>query len=203
MKNVTAELIYFTPDYLDVIAGAMSKCYERKVGPKGVLKAVDAGHFSILEHATATVDISCSLGVLGQITRHRHLSPTVKSTRGADFKGEYIIPVRVEESQFVDEYIDFVLGAFNFYHRMITAGIPHEDAAYVLPKGTVTRLRMTGNFRAWFEYFPKRLCKRAMPEHRVLAQLILDEFRKNIPIFDRPFMNCDNCLEYGCSFHHS
>lgn len=203
MENVSAKLVYYTPNYMEVIAGAMGKCYDKTVSSKGVLKAVEAGHLSVLEHGSATVDISCSLGVLGQITRHRHLSPTVKSTRGAGFKGEYVIPVRIEQSQFIDEYIDFVLGAFNFYHRMITAGIPHEDAAYVLPKATVTKLRITGNFRAWFEYFPKRLCKRAMPEHRYLAQLILEEFRKDIPLFNRPFMDCDNCSEHSCSFCHS
>ncbi len=201
MKNVTATLVSFTPDYLEVIAGAMSKCYEKTVGTKGVLKAVEAGHLSILEHAYATVDITCSLGVLGQLTRHRHFSPTVKSTRGADFKGDYIIPVRIENSKFLDEYIDFVLGAFRLYTKMIDAGIPHEDAAYVLPKATMTKLRLTGNFRAWFEYLPKRLCKRAMPEHRELAQLIHSELSFHIPLFDKDFLNCGNCTEHGCSFH--
>lgn len=201
MESVSAKLVYYTPNYMEVIAGAMSKCYEKTVSEKGVLKAVEAGHLSVLEHAYATFDITCSLAVLGQFTRHRHLSPTVKSTRGAYFAVEYVIPPAISELSSLEyEYVEHMESTFRLYHTLIDAGIPKEDAAYVLPKATLTNFRVTGNFRAWFEYLPKRLCRRAMTEHRWLAKLIHAELRKHIIIYDRDFMACDVCTEEGCRF---
>ena len=76
-----------------------------------------------------------------------------------------------------------------------------EAAAYLLPQGARTSIVVTGNFRAWFEYLPKRLCKRAMPEHRELADKIHKELATAVPeIFDRGFMNCANCTERSCNF---
>lgn len=199
--SVSAKLVTYTQDYLEVISGAMGKCYEKTVGTKGVLKAVEAGHLSILEHAHATFDIECSLGVLGQLTRHRHLSFTVMSTRGAKPKG-VIVPEKFRcDDEAYNKYMDIIEEAVRGYGDLLQMGVALEDAAYVLPKGTKTKLRVTGNFRAWFEYLPKRLCKRAMPEHRELAQLIHDELRFYVPLFDREFLNCGNCTEHGCSFH--
>lgn len=201
--GIKVTLVSFTPNYMDNISGAMSKCYEKKAGHKAVIKhAVEAGHFSSLEHSIITIDLEFSLAVLGQFTRHRHLSPTVKSSRGADFKPEFITPARIKDSKFLQEYLDFMFGAFYFYDRMVKSGIPHEDAAYVLPKGALTKLRVTANVRAWFEYLPKRLCNRAMPEHREVAKLIHKCLIEAMPeIFDRDFMNCADCKEHGCKFH--
>jgi thymidylate synthase (FAD) len=88
------------------------------------------------------------------------------------------------------------------YTAALEDGIAPEEARYFLPQGIKTKLVVTGNFRAWFEYLPKRLCKRAMPEHRKVAEAILAELKKAAPeIFDRNFMNCGvSCKEKGCEF---
>lgn len=203
MSEPSVTLIHFPPNYMDIIAGAMSKCYDKKVGHKAVVKhAVEAGHLSVLEHVSCTFDIECSLAVLGQFTRHRHISPTVKSTRGADFECEYIIPEAFKGTDWEDAYVANVTLALMLYKEMVAEGVKHEDAAYVLPKGTLTKLRVTANLRTWFEYLPKRQCKRAMPEHRVLAALLHGELAEAMPeVFLREFMNCKNCTEHGCEFH--
>lgn len=203
MDNVKVTLVHHTPNYMELIAGAMSKCYEKQATPAAVIKhGIEAGHLSILEHAQATLDIECSLAVLGQLTRHRYLSPTVKSTRGAQFKPEFVVPVTIRKMGIEHIYrrnmeLDFLL-----YNALIEEGVPPEDAAYVLPKGTMTKIRLTGSLRSWYEYLPKRVCRRAMPEHRVVAGLIKKALRKAMPeIFDRNFRDCQNCKEHGCSFH--
>ena len=72
-------------------------------------------------------------------------------------------------------------------------GYAHQDAAYFLPQGVLTSMVMTGNLRAWYEYLPKRLCKRAMPEHRKVAEMIYAELKKAMPeVFDRDFKNGDD-----------
>lgn len=195
-------LVSYTPNVVENILGAMSKCYEKKVSLKGLQHCIDAGHLSVLEHGQATFDIECSLAVLGQITRHRHLSFTVKSTRGANFEKKFYIPEKIKNSDFHSTFLNTISRCMSLYQSMIDDGIPHEDAAYILPKGIITKLRVTGNLRAWFEYLPKRLCKRAMPEHRKIAEAIHVELSKAIPeIFFRDFMNCANCREKSCSFH--
>jgi thymidylate synthase (FAD) len=79
--------------------------------------------------------------------------------------------------------------------------IDYQDLAYLLPQGTMTNMVVTGNFRAWYEYLPKRLCKRAMPEHRKVAEAIHNLLAHYVPeVFDRNFLNCKNCTEKGCDF---
>lgn len=87
------------------------------------------------------------------------------------------------------------------YHDCIKDGLKEQDAAYFLPQGVETSLVVTGNFRAWYEYLPKRLCRRAMPEHRKLAEDIHKLLADAAPeIFDRCMLNCDNCKERSCEF---
>jgi len=203
MNSVKATLVSYTPNYLDVLTGAISKCYEKKAGVKTLMKhCIEAGHLSVLEHINITLDLEFSFGVLGQFTRHRHMSPTVKSTRGADFNEEFYTPTGIISSPFLMEYIDHQLASFALYKKMIAGGIAHQDAAYVLTRATMTKLRVTANGRVWWEYLPKRLCSRAMPEHIEVASLIQQELAKAMPeIFDRNFKNCDKCTELSCSFH--
>lgn len=58
--------------------------------------------------------------------------------------------------------------AMDNYKTALAKGVPYENI--VLPQGVQTSLVVSGNFRAWFEYLGKRLCNRAMPEHRQLAR---------------------------------
>lgn len=153
-----------------------------------VKKIIDSGHLSVLEHCYASFDVQCSVRVLGQLTRHRHLSFTCKSARGSEVTQMYD-PIK-------EEVIPFVIPTVDAGKEMAL-----QDAAYWLPQGAMTDIVVTGNFRAWFEYLPKRLCKRAMPEHRALAQAIYNELVLYVPkVFDRSFMNCENCRERSCDF---
>lgn len=187
---VEAKLVSITPNYMELLKLACSKPYGNNVTNKGVEAIIKSGHLSILEHCYASFEVTCSVRVLGQLTRHRHLSFTVKSARGSEFKrycGIDDVGAKVIEE----------------YKKLISEDeYPYEDAAYLLPQGVETTMVITGNFRAWFEYLPKRLCKRAMPEHRILAARILEELQTAAPeIFERrKFLNCDNCKERSCEF---
>lgn len=191
-----ATLISYTQEYMEVLRTACSKPYGNNVTNKGVAAILKSGHLSILEHCYASFEVKCSVRVLGQLTRHRHLSFTCKSARGSCFDEMYI-PLRKEVVSAYDCH------CFDDYLDNLDEGMKEQDAAYWLPQGAMTDIVVTGNFRAWYEYLPKRLCRRAMPEHRELAELIHKELAKVAPeIFDRCFLNCEHCTERSCEFKH-
>lgn len=202
---MTVKLISYSKDYLDTILGAISQCHGRPANPKVLDSVINSGHLSVLEHAMATFEIQCSLAVLGQITRHRHLSFTVKSTRVAEFD-DYYVPEEIydlrESSDAKAIYFDFVGDSFSEYQKLITLGVSRESAAYLLPKATMTSMYVSGNLRAWLEYLPHRLCSRALPEHRDIAARIHSELTLAIPeIFNRELKRCNNgCKEKSCTF---
>lgn len=188
------KLIASTPEPLSVIKTAISQCYQKEATDATVKHILKAGHLSVLEHASASFHVTCSLTVLLQMTRHRHLSFTVESSRGSALCG-----MERKDIERIDRYNQQTMA---FYNELIYGGIRHEDAAYVLPKAALYRFVVTGNFRAWYEYLPKRLCKRASKEHRKLAQLLHNELCLLCPeIFCHVQANCAMCNERSCDFY--
>lgn len=197
----TVKLISITPNHMELLKTACSQPYGKDVTDKSVKKIIESGHLSVLEHCSASFLVKCSVRVLGQITRHRHLSFTCKSARGSKFDVLELPHCGFTTDSSTFEYFSGV--AMIPYQLALEEGVPEEAAAYLLPQGVETSMVVTGNFRAWYEYLPKRLCKRAMPEHRELAELIHQELAKAAPeIFDRNFMGCSDCKEQSCTFGH-
>lgn len=191
----TAKLVSITPNYMELLKLACSKPYGNDVSEKGIQHIINSGHLSVLEHCYASFEVECSVRVLGQLTRHRHLSFTCKSARGSKFD-----VLELPHGDFA-VFKDLSGVVMIPYQKALEEGVPEQDAAYLLPQGVRTSIVVTGNFRAWFEYLPKRLCRRAMPEHRELAEAIQKELAKAAPeIFNRTFMNCANCNERSCEF---
>ena len=191
----TVDLISMTPNYMTLLQCACRQPYGKDVTEKSIKKIIESGHLSVLEHCYASFLVTCSVRVLGQLTRHRHLSFTCKSARGSRF------------DTLVNPYTlgKVPLSTLNVGRTYIDAlkdeDTKEEQAAYFLPQGVETSLVVTGNFRAWYEYLPKRLCKRAMPEHRKLAEAIQKCLADAAPeVFDRNFMNCAPCTERSCDF---
>ena len=180
---------------MELLKVACSKPYGNDVSEKGIQAIINSGHLSILEHCYASFEVECSVRVLGQLTRHRHLSFTVKSARGSQFD-TFVNPITFE-----GEPLGGVSVGTDYVNAIVFENVTEEQASYFLPQGVETSLVVTGNFRAWYEYLPKRLCKRAMPEHRELADKIHKALAEAAPeIFDRGFMNCANCTERSCEF---
>lgn len=189
----TAKLLRVTPDAMSLLKTAAGECYQTTASDAVIRHIVQAGHLSVLEHCQATFEVSCSIVVLLQLTRHRHLSFTVQSSRGSKLKTTYDTDHPAIDGE--------VARIMNEYDRLIEFGYSKEEAAYILPKAAEYKLVVTGNFRAWFEYLPKRLCGRASKEHQELAQQIYHELMVACPeVFGQVKVNCSNCKERGCSF---
>lgn len=182
-------------DPMSILKCAAGQCYQKEANNKVIEHIVEAGHLSVLEHCYATFEVTCSLAVLLQLTRHRHLSFTVQSSRGSELKGFY---------KCGNDLIDCTnQAAMDCYHEESQEkSAPQEVLQYMLPKAVEYKMVVSGNFRAWFEYLPKRLCKRASKEHRELAKLILDVLREICPeVFMQCCTPCATCKEKGCSFN--
>ena len=187
------ELLTVTPNYMYLLKQAMGQCYQKQVGDKAVDHLIKSGHLSVLEHCYASFKVTCSISVLLQLTRHRHFSFCVQSSRGSE-----LTTVHKTGIEYLDELIAQVMEDYKYCYQECEK---KEDAAYILPKAAEYTFVVTGNFRSWFEYLPKRLCKRAQKEHRDVAISIAALLKNTVPeVFDRDFINCDVCKERSCSF---
>ena len=188
------KLLSITPDYMKLLKHAAGMCYQQEATDKTIEHIIAAGHLSVLEHCSASFAVTCSIQTLLQLTRHRHLSFTVQSSRGSKLQGCFKCG-NVD----VDATNESALRA---YSALLNLDVPYEQAAYMLPKAVEYILVVTGNFRAWFEYLPKRLCARAQEEHRELALEIQRALAAAAPeVFNRDLKNCKNCTESRCAFH--
>ena len=189
-----AKLISITPNAMSLLKRAAGQCYQKEASDAVIQHIINAGHLSVLEHCYATFEVTCSITTLLQLTRHRHFSFTVQSSRGSELTSVY---------KTGDELIDHMAKhMMQVYHDKVAEGDrKKEDLAYMLPKAAEYKLVITGNFRAWFEYLPKRLCKRASKEHQELAQKIYQALVAACPqVFGNVKPNCEHCNEKGCSY---
>ena len=187
---------------LDKCTGGMSMCYGAKCSVNSLVKAVSAGHLSLLEHANATFELECSQKCLAQITRHRHFSFTVESTRGKDITDNGYYDVAGDNKVLNQILSNYWQLALETYDLMLVYSKSKEHAAYVLPLMTNVKFYITGNLRVWFEYLQKRLCNRASDEHKELALEIYKRLHVLYPsIFNTEVMGvCSGCKESSCDF---
>ena len=152
----------------------------------------EQGHFSILEHASATFYLTgVSRALLAEITRHRHLSFSVLSQRFVDeSEANIVIPPAARGSEkLMWEFENAATGARHSYRELVEALLDsgltrkqaREAARAVLPNMVETRIVVTGNLRAWHEVIERRTAPDADAEFQQVAGLIRDELRKLAP----------------------
>lgn len=191
------ELLYHTPDPERAIATAARLCYA-PVGAaelmetmppervKSVLTTImSSGHFSTLEHASYTFAIDgVSRALTHQLVRHRIASFNQQSQRYVKFKGEVSVvkpesvAANAEASAKFDEAIQAAVDA---YHALLEAGVPAEDARYLLPNAAESKIVVTMNVRELLHFFSLRCCNRAQWEIRDMAHRMLELARPTAP----------------------
>jgi len=149
-----------------------------------VHKLREWGHWSPFEFAAATFLIEgISRNCSHQLVRHRHLSFLQESQRYTTPTDAVIPPSFFSlESDLLGEVNDLIRGAFDLYDRLVRAGIPREDARFVLPQATATRLRVKGNFRAWREVIARRLGEPSQWEIKAVMREILRQLYEAAPV---------------------
>ena len=67
------------------------------------------------------------------------------------------------------------------YDQLVRAGIPAEDARYLLPNACESKIVVTMNIRELLHFFELRCCNRAQWEIRALAWAMLELVRPTAP----------------------
>lgn len=169
-------LIQQTPDPIETIAKIASICYDSD--PKDPMKLVKHlyrnGHHSVFEHIYFTFKIEdISRACSHQLVRHRMCSFTQRSQRYCSEEGfGVILPLSIDDDlgQRYFAYNDGVLDARQCYANLVDAGVPNEDARYILPNACATELYLSCNLRELIHIANERLCSRAQWEIRELVQ---------------------------------
>jgi thymidylate synthase (FAD) len=162
-------------------------CYrsEPKGEPGRFLKArIREGHESIIEHASVTFEISgISRACSHQLVRHRIASYSQESQRYVDMSApEFVVPPSVADNvQALEVWDGFMSQVADTYHRLRELGVRKEDARFVLPNASATRIIVTMNFRTLRHFFSVRCEKAAQWEIRALALEMLRQVHTLAP----------------------
>src|SRR5215217_9124386 len=145
-----------------------------------IRRVIESGHGSTIEHINFTFAISGVTRTLShQLVRHRAgVAFDQQSQRYLNYKRpSYMVPGSLADAppELRDRFVSEMDDSLEFYGEMLEAGIPGEDARFVMPNATRTNLIMTANLRALIHMSGLRLCTMAQWEIRRLFQLIRHE----------------------------
>lgn len=167
-----------TPEELLEHAGRVCYRSESRGVPGKFLRArIREGHESIVEHASATFEVSgISRAASHQLVRHRIASYSQESQRYVDMSDpEWALPPAVagdpEARTIWERFASEVEAA---YRALQELGVRKEDARFVLPNATATRIVVTMNFRELLHLFRLRISPAAQWEIRDVCVRMLE-----------------------------
>ena len=151
-----------------------------------IVERLKTGHASPLEQVWFEFAISgVSRAFSHQFVRHRvGISFEQQSQRYVTYKkGEfpYTIPKTVEKAGMAEKMEELFGQAGALYEELVAAGVPAEDARFLLPNATTTNFKITVNFQSLLHICDLRLCTRAQWEFRRVAALLRAEVAKAVP----------------------
>ena len=152
---------------------------------------LNQGHFSVLEHASATFYVTgVSRALTHELIRHRHLSFSELSQRFVDIQTvDTVIPPALKENsnrELIGDVMDVAEQGYsmlvdNLIENGLTRKQAREAARAVMPNATETRIVVTGNMRAWRDVLYKRYSVHADAEIREFAAEVLRQLKLIAP----------------------
>ena len=117
-------------------------------------------------------------------------SEIMRYTNEAQF--EYILPPSIANDPTARELFINQINLIQESYLKLAEMVPREDARYILPNATETKMVLTFNTRSLYNFFSQRLCLRAQWEIRELAELMLAEVKKVAPLlFSKAGPSCE------------
>lgn len=215
-------LLRYTPDPEEIIAQAAKLCYspssvdelKNQIKSKDhagfIEKLIDMRHLSPIEHVTFTFGVEgISRACSHQIVRHRLASYSQQSQRYVGQQGKekggfhFIIPSSIEKIGKREWFIEKMKVIQEWYDELVDAFETNgesafEDARFLLPNATETKIIITMNARELLHFFRVRCCNRAQWEIRAMATEMLRLVKQVSPhIFKEAGPGCihDTCPE--------
>ncbi|OGP77517.1 MAG: FAD-dependent thymidylate synthase [Deltaproteobacteria bacterium RBG_16_64_85] len=153
-----------------------------------VRRVLSMGHASVLEHVVFTYGVEgISRATSHQLVRHRIASYSQQSQRYVAATFGYVTPKTIGDGQgrkraLAGQFEKHMEESARLYTEMLSAGIPPEDARFVLPNATETKILITMNARELHHFFALRLCRRAQWEIREMARRMLTLANEKAPL---------------------
>ena len=199
-KEKAVKLISITPDAENLIAycaRVSSKNQENPNIEKLLTYCYEHGHWSVFETAYITMEVNTSRAISAQILRHRSFTfqefsqsyaevpmfetyearrqdtkNRQKSIDDMDFKDKHWFTCAQDRVQTVCSFL---------YNEALDKGIAKEQARFLLPLSSKTKLYMTGNVRSWIHYLDQRCKWDTQQEHRDLALEMRKIIKEQLP----------------------
>ncbi len=166
-------------------------------------------HWSPLEQANLSLEITASRAIIRQILRHRSFNFQEYSQRYSSVKEDSLIlnEARRQDHKNRQNSIDDIKPsvkkewndkqrslnkkAYETYQWALSNDIAKECARTVLPEGaTISILCMNGTLRSWIHYLKLRCSDGTQKEHQDVAKECLRIFKEEFPIiYDAAFKN--------------
>ncbi len=144
------------------------------------------GHASPLEQVVfwfAIAGVSRSLS--HQFVRHRiGISFEQQSQRYVKFKQDklaFVMPESWSRAHLDDDYAELLAKTSELYAKALKAGIPAEDARFILPNAAPTNFHVMVNFAEMLHICDLRLCVRAQWEIRRMVAMMRAEIKRVLP----------------------
>lgn len=177
------------------------------------LRAVVLSHgdWSVVEHASVTVEFYIDRGITHEVVRHRLASYTQESTRFVNYEKKmppsflypktwdapewFVDGVRVDNqvqteadresffNQFDADWLHCIAVVEDTYKKLIGKGWKPQEARSVLPNALGSKIVMTCNLRNWRHFLLMRTTRETHPQCREVTIPHLQVFQERIPIF--------------------
>jgi thymidylate synthase (FAD) len=168
-----------------------------ETAPKLIKYLIKNKHWSPLEMAHMTIEITTSRAVAQQILRHRSFSFQEFSQRYAEATEFETYSARRQDLKNRQNSIDDLdretkawfyqaqqviqEQSQNLYEQALNKNIAKEQARFLLPLSTQTRLYMSGSVRSWVHYLELRTGNGTQLEHKEIALEIQKIFMEQFP----------------------
>lgn len=198
MSNV--KLVTVTPDAEKAImycARVSNPANQDSENTKLLDYCIKNQHWSVFEMANMVVEIKTSRAIAQQILRHRSFSFQEFSQRYAEAQSFESYDARRQDTKnrqnsiddMSDEDKEWFADAQNrvqefcedYYTLALKRGIAKEQARFLLPLSTTTKLYMNGSVRSWIHYLDLRCGNGTQLEHKEIADEIKKIFCKQFP----------------------
>src|ERR1700731_60317 len=178
---IDVQLLTHTPDPIRVMYVAFRTCYSRFT-PQEIWADIESGKISEEKMKTFIFDklksghssprtqiyFTFAVGVLPrapthQLVRHNNgitydqQSQRYYAFKEADFP--FVVPETWERPSLRDEDLAFMHRVRELYDQALRAGVPAEDARFLLPNAASTNLTFTVNSEEFLHLFYLRLCR--------------------------------------------
>ena len=203
-EEEAVKLIAITPKAEELVAYCARVSSSNQFNPnieKLLGYCIDHGHWSVFETPYITVEINTSRAISAQILRHRSFTFQEFSQRYAEVVDFETYPARRQDSKnrqnSIDDMSDKDRTWFwnaqdeiqdlcgSLYYDALDKGIAKEQARFLLPMSSKTKLYMTGNVRSWIHYLDLRCRVDTQKEHRDIALAIREILKKELPIISK------------------